>query len=425
MGTHPIFESDFDCLTDMGIANLYKFLDPVVSSGNLRSYAGKVIAVDMPCWIHRGAIADAKNIVMSNGLKGTEAVNKFVRKRLELLQRYKIHVICVFDGNKLPSKLATNQARRLKRDQARVKAIEALKNEPHKAYQFFCQAIKITPEINEAARKLCIEMGFQVIVAPYEADAQLAHLYLTKTADAVMTEDSDLIIFGTGKLLVKLDDNSGALVEIDATNLKKVESLESFMSECDRVKWLRFACIMQGCDYYPQGLPGVGLKTGIKICARAFSDGVSTMADLLKNKEKYFSTKMLDKWESDAAEKILKAEETFNYQLILDTKTRQITPLVKYPEGKDSENFSHCGCLTQSTSDAQTTLSQLDLNLIKSETPQAKIKTENSMILSQQRKRAEKRKSESNIDSKPKREVKRDTSWRLEITKSAEISSRG
>ena len=29
----------------------------------------------------------------------------------------------------------------------------------------------------------------------------------------------------------------------------------------------------------------------------------------------------------------------------------------------------------------------------------------------------------SNIDSKAKREVKRDTSWRLEITKSAEISS--
>ena len=29
----------------------------------------------------------------------------------------------------------------------------------------------------------------------------------------------------------------------------------------------------------------------------------------------------------------------------------------------------------------------------------------------------------SNIDSKPKREVKRDTSWRLEITKSSEISS--
>ena len=85
------------------------------------------------------------------------------------------------------------------------------------------------------------------------------------------------------------------------------------MKEPLRIKILKIL----GCDYYPQGLPGVGLKTGIKICARAFSDGVSTMSDLLKNKEKYFSTKMLDKWESDAAEKILKAEETFNYQVSL------------------------------------------------------------------------------------------------------------
>ena len=89
-----------------------------------------------------------------------------------------------------------------------------------------------------------------VIVAPYEADAQLAHLYLTKTADAVMTEDSDLIIFGTGKLLVKLDDQSGSLVQIDATSLGKVDLLESFVSNEDRVKWLRFACIMQGTVRY-------------------------------------------------------------------------------------------------------------------------------------------------------------------------------
>ena len=58
--------------SEMGIAGLYKFLDPVVTPGKLSSYYGKVVAVDMPCWIHRGAIADAKNIVMSNGLKGTE-----------------------------------------------------------------------------------------------------------------------------------------------------------------------------------------------------------------------------------------------------------------------------------------------------------------------------------------------------------------
>ena len=78
----------------------------------------------------------------------------------------------------------------------------------------------------------------------------------------------------------------------------------------------------------------------------------------------------------------------------MDTKTRKISPLVAYPKGKDATNFEHCGCLEQSSTDAQKTLAQLDLNRIKSDTPEAKIKTENSMIISPQRKRAEKRKSE-------------------------------
>jgi exonuclease-1 len=39
-------------------------------------------------------------------------------------------------------------------------------------------------------------MGVDVIVAPYEADAQLAYLNRTKIADYVITEDSDLVLFG-------------------------------------------------------------------------------------------------------------------------------------------------------------------------------------------------------------------------------------
>jgi len=39
-------------------------------------------------------------------------------------------------------------------------------------------------------------MGIDVIVAPYEADAQLAYLNRTKIADYVITEDSDLVLFG-------------------------------------------------------------------------------------------------------------------------------------------------------------------------------------------------------------------------------------
>ena len=40
----------------------------------------------------------------------------------------------------------------------------------------------------------------QVIVAPYEADAQLTYLVKNNLADFVITEDSDLLAFGCSKV---------------------------------------------------------------------------------------------------------------------------------------------------------------------------------------------------------------------------------
>ena len=40
----------------------------------------------------------------------------------------------------------------------------------------------------------------QVVVAPYEADAQLAYLVKEGIAQVVITEDSDLLAFGCKKV---------------------------------------------------------------------------------------------------------------------------------------------------------------------------------------------------------------------------------
>ena len=46
-----------------------------------------------------------------------------------------------------------------------------------------------------------IHMGQEVIVAPYEADPQLAALWLDGEVDWVISEDSDLLAFGCLKLI--------------------------------------------------------------------------------------------------------------------------------------------------------------------------------------------------------------------------------
>lgn len=42
--------------------------------------------------------------------------------------------------------------------------------------------------------------GVEFIVAPYEADAQMAYMALSGDVDAVITEDSDLLAYGCPKV---------------------------------------------------------------------------------------------------------------------------------------------------------------------------------------------------------------------------------
>lgn len=55
--------------------------------------------------------------------------------------------------------------------------------------------------------------GISYVVAPYEADAQLAYLERKGIIDGIITEDSDLLVFGCRKILFKLDPD-GRCMEI-------------------------------------------------------------------------------------------------------------------------------------------------------------------------------------------------------------------
>lgn len=98
----------------------------------------------------------------------------------------------------------------------------------------------------------------EYIVAPYEADAQLAYLNRTGVISAVITEDSDLLCFGCTKVIYKLGhDGSGTQISLDRLGaIKKMRfwNLERF----------RQMCILSGCDYLSSP-SGIGLKTAMKM----------------------------------------------------------------------------------------------------------------------------------------------------------------
>ena len=54
----------------------------------------------------------------------------------------------------------------------------------------------MTPNMIEAFINLLQEKNIDYIVAPYEADAQLAYLSINDLVSCVLTEDSDLLVYG-------------------------------------------------------------------------------------------------------------------------------------------------------------------------------------------------------------------------------------
>lgn len=59
---------------------------------------------------------------------------------------------------------------------------------------------EVTPEMAFQLIQTCRDAGVDCIVAPYEADAQLAFLSKIGMAQVIITEDSDLVLFGCEKV---------------------------------------------------------------------------------------------------------------------------------------------------------------------------------------------------------------------------------
>jgi exonuclease-1 len=97
------------------------------------------------------------------------------------------------------------------------------------------------------------------IVAPFEADAQLSYLGRIKYVDFIITEDSDLLAFGTPRILFKLqEDGWGEEISFDDLTVATEQNMSNFSPNT-----FLTTCIMAGCDYL-ENIDKVGFKTAFK-----------------------------------------------------------------------------------------------------------------------------------------------------------------
>ncbi|PVH92965.1 PIN domain-like protein [Periconia macrospinosa] len=295
----------------MGISGLLPLLKSIQKPCSLKKFDGQTIGVDAYGWLHRGTAACA--IELAQGKPTTKFVD-FAMSRVRMLIHFGITPYIIFDGDYLPSKAGTEKERAARRREGKRLGLELLKvGKISQAQQELQKAVDVTPEM---ARMLIEELkhhNIQYVVAPFEADSQMVYLERKGIINGILSEDSDLLVFGAKCLITKLD-KYGECVEINRNHFTACR-------EVSLVGWtdadFRRMAILSGCDYLP-GIGNMGLKTAYRMLRKH-----KTVERLIKAAQ--FDGKF--KIPAGYLEDFYQAEKTFLYQWVFCPITKEIVHL--------------------------------------------------------------------------------------------------
>lgn len=203
----------------MGVKGLLKFADSACRSASISKFYGMKFAVDMSCFIHKSLYQDDYMVHLDLYMQRLFATAS--------------HVFMVFDGK--PPKAKREEIHRRKTAKRTPKFI--------------------TPEIVfRIVEKYKKYPKASIVFSPAESDAQLAYLANKKFVDVVVTEDSDLIVYGCPLIVYKLKPRGDCVVY-----------QKSFLWLPWDFQTFKKVCVLCGCDYLRAGLPGFGFHRAIKV----------------------------------------------------------------------------------------------------------------------------------------------------------------
>ncbi|KAG8752882.1 Rad2 nuclease [Serendipita sp. 396] len=243
----------------MGISGLLPLLKSIQQEKHLSTLKGKTLAVDGYVWLHKGAYGCSVELVTG---KPTTKYVDYAMHRVRLLRHYGIEPYLVFDGGPLPAKQGTESERRKKRDEALIKAKNLASEGRHgEARELYVKCVDITPQHVFQLIKVLKAEAVAYVVAPYEADAQLAYLEKSGIVDGILTEDSDLLVFGCKNVYFKLDATTYTITHISRSQFSQVKDINlALWTDTE----FRHMAMLSGCDYL-EGLRGVGVRTANKL----------------------------------------------------------------------------------------------------------------------------------------------------------------
>lgn len=297
----------------MGVQGLLQELRGITRRVGLSEFQGETAAIDAFCWLHRGG-------------GGIEAV-RFCMKMIDVLAFHSIRPILVFDGMPLLVKEACDESREQNRIRNRELAAAAESSgDTHRANALMRRAVSITPAVVHALLQQLRLRRVDFLVAPFEADPQLAQLSRLNLCDLVISEDSDCLVYGCKRVLFKLGaDGVGDLIERKDLGANAPLSFASWRDD-----QFRLFCCLSGCDYAPR-VHGVGIRTSHKLLAK-HKDPSAALAHLVRHL----------RLDALAATSLIRAFLTYKHQSVWDPVQQRLAPLCDIDEELVRALFEAC-----------------------------------------------------------------------------------
>ncbi|RYX99684.1 hypothetical protein EON78_03005 [bacterium] len=309
----------------MTIKGLSKLIKCHKDKMQISAFSNKTLAIDTMSFLYKSNYAvrkDQEKKRNNNHLSQYPYLLNF-HYLLKLFKKHNIKPIFVIDGQKL-----------------RIK---------YELYSWIQQQKKIVPKPpNKPKKKSCPPNQFkhvttcqihnlidylrnknaEIIIAPYEADAQIAFLCKHKIADLPLTDDSDILNFGCHKFISNLSIKTGncQYFDLDAwrNKIDKVTANTTFHTLLSLEKHEFFyAMILSGCDYFAP-FPGKGICTILPLFKQ-----YSTFPKVLRHifEESQWDLAYLPYIEND----VIFSSYSFRYQLIYDDNLKGCRSLQQLP----------------------------------------------------------------------------------------------
>lgn len=208
----------------MGIRGLKKIIEMFAKNSiiedKFQDYKGNIYTIDSPIMIYKFCLAlmNTNNYESNSGEIIAHLFACFF-KSLSMI-KYGIWPLWIFDGKPPSIKYNTLDQRKKNRDNVSKNYTENSNLTDDEKLKFKKKMFTITPKQIEEIKYVLFLMGVPYLQSPGEAEAQCAAFEIAKITNGVVTQDTDVILYGCKSMLYEFS-NKNVVKRIEINELLK------------------------------------------------------------------------------------------------------------------------------------------------------------------------------------------------------------